>query len=140
MRIKTLFLVSILISFGLGTGVKSKPIDFDQGWYQFLKKPIKRHLFSSSQVPVNGSILLDKLREIMEAGNAEISKSKHNPNSDLLMETSMKMPNEDNTSVEKFLKDFISIGVVLKDLMEETTRPIPTRTTRNWDYPIQRFT
>ena len=65
MRIKTFFLASIFISFGFfGTG-STKPIDFDQGWYQFLKKPLKRHFYSSNQVPINGSILLDKLRDIL---------------------------------------------------------------------------
>ena len=103
MRIKTLLLASVFISFGFGTG-STKPIDFDQGWYQFFKKPIKRHLYSSNQVPINGSILVDKLREIlllenkdqlfMEAGTVDIPKSKHHNSADPLMES---MPNEDNS-------------------------------------------
>ena len=150
MRIKTLLLASIFISFGFGSG-STKPIDFDQGWYQFFKKPIKRHFYSSNQVPINGSILLDKLREIlllenkehlfMEAGTVDIPKSKHHNSADPLMDESM--PNEDNSSssVDKFLKDFIDIGVVLKDLVEEN-RPIPTKTTyqyQNWAFPLQRM-
>ena len=64
---------------------------------------------------------------------------KHNSADPTTMEF-MKMPNEDTSGgVDKFLKDFIDIGIVLKDLVEEI-RPIPTRTTQNnWAYPIQRM-